>query len=246
MRFWILGLFLGFALFSCEDGTVITPSDSPEAYHPLGVGKFWIYQVDSTIYDDLGNTICPTSGFVKEELTSVLSEENLTTVYVLERSYKTDMADPWTITDIWTLTHGRNYIQRSEENLRFVKMQTPLRVGNMWEGNQFDSDLILTVKDEAIAIYKNWEYEVLELNVAEEIGGTSYDDLMILQQADDENLIERRYSLEKYARDVGLVYREMEIFDTQCDGNPADCIPLTWLEKAERGYAMTQILIDHN
>ncbi len=246
MRFWILGLCLAFTVVSCEEGTVIPPSDSPETYHPLGVGKYWIYQVDSLMYDDLGDVLCPTSGFVREELTSVLSEEALTTVYVLERSYKREESDPWTITDIWTLTQGRDFIQRSEENLRFVKMKTPLRVGNTWEGNQFESDLILTVKDEAIAIYKNWAYEVLEVGVQEQIGGVNYDDLLVLQQADDENLIERRFSIEKYARDVGLVYREMEIYDSQCNDNPVDCVGLPWPEFAERGYRLTQVLIEHN
>jgi len=246
MRFWILGLFAAFTLFSCGEGTVIAPSDPPEAYYPIEVGKYWVYQVDSIIYDDLGDKICPTSGYIREELKSVLSQDDLSTVYVLEKSYRKLPTDTWQITDIWTLTQGRNFIQRSEENLRFVKMQTPLRVGNTWEGNQFDSELILTVKDEAIAIYKNWAYEVLEVGLAEEIAGVSYEDLMVIQQADDENLIERRYSVEKYAKDVGLVFREMEIFDTQCDGNLSNCEGLTWLEKAERGYAVTQTLIEHN
>jgi len=243
MRIGILAIFLAFTLSNCEDGTVIPPGESPGDYYPIDIGKYWIYQVDSTIYDDLGSTICPTSGFVKEEVTSILSEEDLATVYVLERSYKESESDPWVISDIWTITKGRNYIQRSEENLRFIKMQTPLRIGNSWEGNQFDQDIILTVKDEAISIYKNWAYEVLDIGVAEQVGENSYDDLMVLQQADDENLIERRLSVEKYARDVGMVYREMQIFDTQCI---SDCANQTWFEKAERGYAMTQTLIEHN
>ncbi len=246
MRFWIFSFFLIFALYSCDNGTVIAPADSPEDFYPVEVGKYWIYQVDSIIIDDLGATICPTSSFIKEEIASVLSQDNLTTVYVLERSYKKTESDPWVISDIWTITQGRNYIQRSEENLRFIKMQTPLRIGNTWDGNQFDSELILTVKDEAIPIYKNWEYMVLDLAVGEDIGGIAYDDLMVLQQADDENQIERRYSVEKYARDVGLVYREMEIFNTQCDGNLANCVGLTWLQKAERGFSTTQVLVEHN
>jgi len=245
MRFWVLSFFLAFTLICCDDGIVVPPADSPEDFYPLEVGKYWIYQVDSTIYDESSGNICLTSGFVKEELVSILSEGDLTTVYVLERSYKTQESDPWVV-DVWTLTKGRNYIQRREENLGFIKMQTPLRVGNTWEGNQFDQDFILTVKDEAIAIYKNWSYEVLELNVAEEINGTSYDDLMVIKQADDENLIERRYSVEKYARDIGMVHREMEILNTQCDGNLSNCEGLTWEQKAERGFFMTQVLIEHN
>jgi hypothetical protein len=67
--------------------------------------------------------------------------------------------------------------------------------------------------------------------------------VVTVQNADSENLIELRLAHEKYARGVGLVYRELWILDTQCI---EDCIGMTWEQKAEKGFILKQTLIDHN
>ena len=77
------------------------------------------------------------------------------------------------------------------------------------------------------------------------------------------NPIEYRSVIEKYARNVGLVYREMKFMNAQCEKNsgtyidpcdpfythcdvlPTACDSLTWEEKAETGFIMTQRLIDY-
>ena len=52
---------------------------------------------------------------------------------------------------------------------------------------------------------------------------------------------DRRFALEKYARGIGLAYREYWILDTQLN---TDDRP--WDQKAQRGFIFTQVLIDHN
>ena len=54
---------------------------------------------------------------------------------------------------------------------------------------------------------------------------------------------EFKLSEEKYAKGVGLIYRAMKILDTQCI---IDCQFLEWEDKAEKGYILTQQIIDYN
>jgi hypothetical protein len=67
--------------------------------------------------------------------------------------------------------------------------------------------------------------------------------VLTVREADSENLIELRRSRVKYAKGIGLVYRELWVLDTQCieqcDGKP-------WEEKAEKGFILSQTITAHN
>ena len=89
-------------------------------------------------------------------------------------------------------------------------------------------------------MFKNWNYRLREFAVADTIGGMNYDEVMVIEQANNENSIELRRAQEKYAKGIGLVYRELYILDTQCI---ADCEGQTWEEKAEKGMILKQTLI---
>ena len=57
-------------------------------------------------------------------------------------------------------------------------------------------------------------------------------------------LIPIRRGFEQYAPNVGLVYRELAGLDTQCGGNPGDCIDIPWEQKAEKGFIVRQTLLE--
>ena len=73
---------------------------------------------------------------------------------------------------------------------------------------------------------------MLSYGKAEKIGTKDYADVLTIQaQSDPKILTEKRYSLEKYAKGVGLVYREIRILDTQkLDASTA------WEKKAQKGF----------
>jgi hypothetical protein len=104
------------------------------------------------------------------------------------------------------------------------------------------------VRGESIQMFGNWVYSIVSVDLAETIGGNAYQEVVTIQQADVENAIERRFSQEKYAKDIGLVYREREILDSYCKytGDLGPCIGKTWFEKAGRGFRTVEILVEHN
>src|SRR5690606_24012329 len=107
-----------------------------------------------------------------------------------------------------------NGIEWIEENLRFIKMVFPLREGVEWNGNKhIDVTTIIPIAGESVEVFKSWSYEALSVGETEIIGDFVFDEVATLSQADSENLIELRYSQEKYAKNIGLVYREMKILE---------------------------------
>lgn len=249
MRYPIYFLFIaiiGASLSSCSESTNVEDFEifPKYEYFPLEIGKYITYQVDSAIYDTTaaGIVVTNTTSFVRESITDTLRDNSNRLAYKLERAYRPSDTVDWEVTDIWVAVATENQAERVEENLRFIKMTFPLIDGTIWNGNLFiDETTTISVAGEQVELFRNWSYEVDGLDLQEEIGTMNFDSVATLIQADSENLVELRYSVEKYAKNIGLVYREMRIFDTQ---NISEILP--WEEKAQKGFSFTQTVIDHN
>ncbi len=241
-------------LWSCQSDTEdpIDPSVYGHEYFPLEIGKYRVYQVDS-IQFDIGNNNLPETDssrfYIREEIKEVIEGVEGEQVYRIER-YRTESLDePWSIMDVTTETRGVNQAMRTEGNLRFINLIFPMREGITWDGNLFlPDDIIVFVSGEAIEMYKNWSYEFLSVDQQESVEDLTFSDVATVQQANDENEIEFRWSQEKYAKNVGLIYRERWILDSYCKytGDTGPCIGLDWRTKSGRGFIMREQIIDHN
>jgi hypothetical protein len=242
---WTLFFLLAFA--AC-DSTVedFDPSKFGFDYYPLEVGRTWTYQVDSIIYDDDGATVIETSSQIKEEIVDNFIDEAGETIYRIERFWRSDDQSSWQITDVWVSYTNDSQAFKTEENLKFIKFVFPAAAGTRWNGNIFfdQTSTIITVSGESLAMFRGWdEYRITDLDQTEEVGGISYDKVATVLQTDDreENTVERRYAMEKYAKGVGLIYKENIILDSQQSQSAAP-----WTEKAEKGFILKQTLIEYN
>ncbi len=210
-------------------------------YFPAVLGHTWVYQMDSTIYDDQGNTVYNTTSFHRERITDAFMNENGDSTYVLEISYKRDSTSAWDPYRQWLLEKTPTHVNRVEENLIFRKLLIPVDQGQEWESPQFNTnDIFQDVAGETIYPFKNWSSKVLAVNDSFTIDDTSYTEVVKVQQADDTNIIERRFSMERYELGIGLIHRRMMILDTQCT-----ICEDPWEEKAEAGFILVQKLIDY-
>ena len=235
--------FLSFCVFSmlaCGDNVVETPDEGIFGYEyfPLEIGYEWVYAVDSVLIIQGGTGNIFSSSFLKEEITELISDVDGEKNYKLERSYRRDSTSDWRVTDVWTTSIGKDRAIKKEGNLSFIKMVFPAVDGADWDGHVFfDDNLDFPVAADFMTVYKDWEYTI---NDAEprSIGGTLYSDLKDVNHIDEITFISNRFSTETYAKDVGLVERKMEIFDTQ---NGDESLP--WLDRAERGFQLSQTLV---
>lgn len=283
--------FLALLFFaSCKTEEDPFEPDYGFEYFPLEVGKYIIYEVDSTIFDPTGDSLVSFSKtMMKEEIFDTLLDNLGNTLYRVERTERNMAGEPWQIKKVLTLSIQNNQGIRTEDNLRIIKLAFPLRRNNTWDGLvHFDAEnLVATVAGESIFPFKNWgNFRLEEVAEPDSIGNFFFDEVTTLREAEDENLIELRVSREKYAKGIGLVYKEMRILDTQkcqeecqplenalnqcisdclqsgtdstqCVSQCAqfeidlnicqeDCNNLPWEEKAQKGFILTQTIIEHN
>lgn len=229
--------------FSCsEESKMLDDALFGYEYFPVDTNKYWVYAIDRTIIDDNGATIINETEFVREAITETFVNGAGDSIYRIERSISDTQAGPYAITDIWTAERTLSAAFRTEENLEFVKMVYPINVGAQWEGNNFDELIDINVADESVKVYKDWgDYECTAKGISLIVNGVEYLDVLTVVQGDFSSDIERRYAVEHYAPGVGLIKKEMIILDTQCV-----CAGETWLEKAERGFTLSQNLVEHN
>ncbi len=236
-------------LASCTKNSDLT-LDYGYEYFPLEVGKYLVYNVDSTVYSrNQEGEIIPQirSSQLKEEIVDSYIDGSGNEVFKIERFERTNSSSPWRVKDVWVTHIENNQAHRVEENYRFIKMIFPINENGIpWDGNAFIDELTtISVAGESLQPFKYWAYEYQEVDLFKYIGGFDFDSTLTIIQADENNAIERRFAKETYAKGVGLVEKEMKIFDSQCEF--VQCYPdIPWEEKAEEGFIMRQTIIDYN
>jgi hypothetical protein len=240
-----LMLLLGVVLLmvSCGDETKrLDRSTFGFEFFPLEESQYWVYKVEETLIKSEGMQNSTSTFFVREDVTESFVNTIGDTIYKIQRSISDDINGVFVPTDVWTAELTENAAYRVEENLEFVKMIFPFSVGTTWEGNLFDNQTDVIVAENEVKVYKDWgNYEVAAKGIPFSVEGENYTNVTRIDQANFESAIERRYAVEYYATGVGLIQKELEIFDTQCV-----CEGQTWLQKAEAGFKLTQTLVDHN
>lgn len=263
--FLILATFL---FFTCKDNADSSCNENLDIlkgvnYYPLEVGKYITYELDSIIYSRIPctcNEDCTypffrdtTSYQLREEVVDVFEDNLGDKNFIIERFLRKDAYDPWQVVDVWNTKITATQVERVEENLRFIKMVFPVSNTVLWEGNNFFQDTSVVIGSEVIDFYDFWSSNYMYENIdkPEEFNGIAFDSVMtVVQSNQTENLKHHRISIEKYARGVGLIFKEMIILDTNCcidaTSDFGDCIGIPWEEKGEKGLILRQSVIDYN
>ena len=238
----ILSLLSLIFIFSCGNETIeVSGEPVGRTFFPLEVGSEWIYQVDSIIYDESQGTIDTLRGFIREVIEDQLSDGS----FRIERYFSRSLSLDWDITDVWSARYDGTKAIRNEENLSFIKLVFPPSLNVEWDGNSlFDENVFIQVAGEPIQPYKFWDYNISAVDGTYSLGNTELTDVVTVshvnnRDVENPNLVERRVSLEQYADEIGMVYKEMEILDSR--GNYPAGTPFE--ERIERGFRMEQRLI---
>ena len=248
LLFSVLALFSLVLFIACEPEFIPATSNELEMdFMPIDSITTWEYRMDSIIFDDEGMTVDTFISYRQEQITGQFMDAEGKVTYRLVVSKKQDWNDEYKETDLWTAQLNEAGFQRKEENLNFIKLLFPIVLGDTWEGNQFPADTEVFIAGESIQMYSNWQYEYDSRMDTFTVRDQVFNDVVKVFQANNTNEIERRYSVEYYAKGVGLIQRNMEIVNSQCP--PGSCNPtvwqaLPWGEKAWEGFFLKQELIN--
>ena len=237
--------FLCVFIHACGKNETEVLTDLAKDYFPLQIGKTLIYDIDTVIYDPQpGNTVkIDTYRWqVKEVFIDTFKDITGLLTYKIERSQRPRGSTAnYEVKKIFTAALSNNEALRTEDNLKFIKFPRFFGERTIWDGNVYcDQSLIIEVAGERMGLFsKKWNYEVLSFGKAEKVGTKDFADVLTVRaQSDTRILTEKRYNLEKYAKGIGLVYKEQHILDTQ----KLDAT-IVWEKKAERGYIVKQTIL---
>ena len=233
----ILALFALIFGVSCGKNETETLPNRGNDYYPLAIGKTSIFDLDSVIYDPISASVSRIDTYrwqAREIMSDTSVAKDKAVTFIVDRSIRAKATDNWTPRETFGASLTANQALLFENNLTFIKFPTYFAVGTNWDGNLYnDVSIKLEVAGEILEPFsKKCTFEVLSYGKAEKIGTKDYADVLTVQaQSDPKILTEKRYSLEKYAKGIGLVYREIKILDTQ----KLDAT-IAWEKKAQKGF----------
>jgi hypothetical protein len=172
-------------------------------YYPTTLGRFVVYDVDSTVYNDLAQDTVYYKYRIKEKLTDNFTDNEGKPATRLERYIKLFNPNksydsiPYTMKEVWMLNADDKRIQVMESNVRFTKLVFPIQADKSWNGN------VNNVLGEKF-------YSYTYIDKSETINGVNLKSVLQVKQEDNKTLISWKYASEKYAKDIGLVYREIK------------------------------------
>ncbi|MCB0698765.1 MAG: hypothetical protein H6551_00575 [Chitinophagales bacterium] len=210
-------LLMAFALmvitYSCKKADDRpAPLPQNEEFYPLEVGKWVIYDVDSTVWDD---TFCVERYYnyqLMHRVADTFTDKQGRLSFRVETSIRKKVEDPWKSHRVFYVTNTGTNLEMVYDQLRFIKMAFPVEERKSWEGNSY-----IEVDDPDFYFYKDWVYEYRNLGESFNTGYKVFDNTVTVLEVDeaegDPELFPsapatRTKSNEVYASGVGMIYRE--------------------------------------
>ena len=246
-----LALLLVF-LVSCSDKKEVFESEPITAFAPtLEPGKYITYRLDSLIFTNFGRTTEIHKYQQKHVIDSLLTD-NLGRPSYRVYKYIRDSAGTQLCTPNGTyfITAVGDQLEVIEDNLRIIKLHVPFNPGFNWRGNThlpmdpYGGNYNFSNDDDM----DEWEFTYNSFDPAITINGQNYTDVWTIDAADEAYNVPiadlqaygaRTRSVEKYSKNIGMVYREHELWEYQPNpGGPGG--------PYKTGFGLTMWMIDHN
>jgi hypothetical protein len=230
--------------FSCVKSETETLPEIGKTYYPLSIGKTLTYDLDSIIYDPIlsgGTKIDTTRWQIKDVFKDTFRDNSGILQYRIERSERIKGNLDWKTVKAVTAAFTDNQAIGQEDNLRFIKFPLVFNESTTWNAMIFNDSAKVLIAGETLNLFsKKWSSKIVSFGKKEAIGTKTFDDVLtVLSQISTTILTEKRYLIEKYAKNTGLVYREYHVLDTQkLDATVA------WEKKAEKGAIIIQRFLE--
>ncbi len=203
-----LCLFISLFTTSCKPEK-IEPNEQTSylrdtGYFPLGAGYWWEYQVMQIAYkDDILKPFGDTARlYLRVVIDSAFTDGEGETAWLQRRYRRADSTQPWKLFALWSMKLDGNEAQVVEENARYIKLDLPIETGKTWLGNKYNN------VDTLSPIGPEWTSHYQEADVPWSSGAIDLMHTALVNHLDYFNIFERRKRSERYARGVGLVYKE--------------------------------------
>jgi len=186
-------VIISLCVSSCKEDAIILPDPYFRNYFPAKVGSYITYSCDSIVFNDFTDVTDTFRFLIKEKYVEEFTDNSGRPAIKIERWKKPDTSS-WYLKDIWYLVKTDAQIEKVEEDVRYLKMMYPVRLGNNWNYNalNFEESLNVEYKDSHVSFTN---------------GTLSWDSTTTVESNYPNNLINQFTNTETFAMNVGLVYK---------------------------------------
>jgi len=238
VKLLILLLTLLFCFFSCGKDEIAPQQTEISNYVKFDVGDVNYFQEDSIIFSqDIDGTKIDSFRYLVKEIIADSFTINGQINYAIDRFIRIDTLQEWSFNMRFFYIYTSNTLIRQEGNLPVIVLANPINRGFSWSATSLIDETTETfVGGEFIQTFKSWKSRYRSVRASYNSNGFSEPNTVKVEIANSETLIEIRKGEEVYSLGKGLIYRELNVMDTQCGGNPIDCAGINWIDKAEKGF----------
>jgi len=251
----MLGLL---AITGCKKETEEFSSEPLSEYLPLQIGKYISYRLDSTVFTESGRKEVIRTYQEKFEVAQELTDNLGRPSYRLDRFIRDSAGNnAWTRAGAIFITPVDKTIEVISDNLRVLKLVFPVTEGNSWKGNRYISSgttnnpegpysALYDFNDDAHIHIDDWDFtyenkgETITLNdqtITDVVTVTGPDESANAPVTDPASFGSRTYSLDQYAKNIGLVFQELILWEYQPNPNGTPF---------KVGFGVKRSMIDHN
>lgn len=218
---FLLLIGLGLAgLVACDKNeSVAYPAVDYRHYTDIQLHKTWLYDMDSTALRNFGTDTIVRHYQLKDSVVSTfLDGEGQETFKVFRYIRPLTEEANWSYLNAYLLTYtGTRLEMVDENNLRFIKLVTPVTDNYSWDGNAYFTKGTNVSSDSAIAYYFGWNYVYKDNYASIDYGSSHFDSTVTVMQVDNGSTApfdpqyfqETIIASEKYAKHIGLIYRKI-------------------------------------
>lgn len=222
-KLFIIGTVLVAFLFSCQKETI--PADDIELgkeYFPVTKGHTIEYAIDSIIYNDFKKTTDTFAMEFKDVIGESFTDNEGRESFVVNRYRRQDSTYGWEDMMTYYATKTNFRVEVIENNLRMIKIVFPVKLKTAWAGNIYIPAQI----DDDLNWLWNWNYQYSSINKSFDNGKKVFENALEIDENDEQtndpdlypnSFASKVYAKEVYAKNVGLIYREITNWVYQAD-----------------------------
>ena len=234
--------FLILFICSCNKNNPLV-TDSPADYFPMHVGNYIIYRMDSLKYINVGSADTLISYLAKEVVEDSITDNLGRPSYrVIRYLSDTTGTSGWTASIAYMVTPLKGSVETVENNLRIIKMITPVQDGISWLGNAY----IDTKSDNSPVPYMDgWNYTYANTGLPYDVIAGTIPETVTVNEADDVtglgdgSYTQTVYSAEIYGKNIGPIYKKF-LYSVYQSPN------VQYPSGATIGYGLTFNMVSHN
>ncbi|KHJ39531.1 hypothetical protein PBAC_00390 [Pedobacter glucosidilyticus] len=193
-------IFVVMLALSCTKEKNAAPKSFQYEYYPLAKTKVWVYDVDSTHYNNFNNSETNFQFQIKDSIADFFIGLSGDTVFRVERYKKQNNSNIWVFQKTIARSKSIRAAEETLDNQTFVRLIFPPEFGAQWNGNSRNN-------------IGEQSYTITDFEVAKEVNGTSYPSTLTVTQIDENNLIREEFATETYAKEIGLIHKEVKAID---------------------------------